>query len=191
MPSSSSAAARPTLAWQVQPDWWSLGVTMFVLFSDRMPFHGSTDEKTDEHTCNDNMADKYKHGEPADLQKVITALCTKDVCTRLGCSGGVEEVKRHAYFSGFDWAALEAGTLKAPIEPNVNDINAPSAKDIKGFTDPPGVTWGAADQQRTAGWNYFSPLLWQNEAIERIKKKKELKGGGGGGAGGGGCCTIA
>lgn len=27
--------------YQCEPDWWSLGVTMFVLHSDKMPFHGA------------------------------------------------------------------------------------------------------------------------------------------------------
>lgn len=111
----------------VEPDWFSLGVTMFVLFSDKMPFHGKTPEETDEQTQTKEVA--FKHDEPPDLQKIISQLCEKKVEGRLGCGGGgIEEIKKHEYFSGFDWQVLEAGNMKAPFVPNPDDINAPSAK---------------------------------------------------------------
>ena len=41
-------------------------MTMFVLFSHKMPFYGKGDEGTDESTCKGVVV--YKHGEPEDLQ---------------------------------------------------------------------------------------------------------------------------
>jgi len=168
-----------------QPDWWSLGVTMFVLYSDRTPFHGKDDESKDAATCSGEI--DYKHGEPEDLQKVIGDLCTIDITKRLGCNGGLEEVKKHPYFAGFDWDALIAGTLEPQIKPNVNDINAPGKNEIAAFKKPKDVEWTEEDQAKFKEWDYMDPELWYDEAMFRIKKYKELSGGGGGG----GCCTIA
>ena len=156
-----------------QPDWWSLGVTMFVLFSDKMPFSGKGDEEKDAATCKGEI--NYKHEEPKDLQEVISALCTIDVSQRLGCQGGgVAELRNHPYFAGFDWQALEAGTLAAPIQPNVNDINAPSAKEIAAFVKPKDVEWTGEDQAKFAEWDSIDTEVWGDEAIARIKKRKEL-----------------
>lgn len=131
----------------------------------------------------------FKHDEPDDLQAVIKAFCTIDMKQRLGCNGGLEEVKKHPYFNGFDWAALEAGTLPAPVLPNVNDINAPDKSEIAKFVKPKDVEWTDADQKDFADWDYFDSELWlEAEAMTRIQKYKELSGGGGGA---GGCCTIA
>jgi serine/threonine protein kinase len=170
-----------------EPDWWSLGVTMFVLFSDRMPFHGKTDEAIDEATCKGEI--DYKHGEPADVQSIISALCTIDTSKRLGCSNGLEEIKGHSYFTGknFDWVKLERGEYEAPYKPNVNDINAPGKDDVKAFKVPDGIKWEAEEQEQFKSWDYFNGTAWEDEAVTRIKKTKELEGGGGGG----GCCTIA
>lgn len=179
-----------------QPDWWSLGVTIYVLFSHKMPFHAAEDvDKKDEDAKHKSIDDAtcaavidYKHGEPAELQEVVSALCTVDTSARLGCNGGASSLKSHAFWSGFNWDALEHGEMKAPIQPNINDINAPSKKDIDEFKEPKDVTWDAADTETFKDWNYVNKKCWEEEVIERIKKKKELEGGKGGG--GGGCCMV-
>ena len=179
-----------------QPDWWSLGVTMFVLQSDKVPFKGKEDAEKDAATCAGEI--DFKHGEPEDLQQIISALCTIDITKRLGCTSGVDELKAHPYFAGFNWDQLEAGEMDAPIKPNVNDINAPSKGDIDAFKPPKDVTWEADDQAKFASWDYMDKEIWQQEAIARIKKRKELtkvlgKPSTGGGAKfqGGVCPTIS
>jgi len=171
-------------AYSTEPDWWSLGVTAFVLFCHKLPFFGSDEEK-DAMTVAGVI--EYKHDEPAELQKFITDLCTVDMGAR--CKG-VDGLKAHPYFAGYDWASLEQGKMEAPFAPNVNDINAPDAKEIAGFVAPKDVTWDDAEKQLFSSWDFFNPVMWEmDEAVYRIKKMKELSGGGGGG--GGGCCTIA
>ena len=64
--------------------------------------------------------------------------------------------------------------MKAPVQPNVNDINAPSKNDIEAFVPPKDTTWAADDQARLADWEYMDPEVWQDEAVSRIKKRKEL-----------------
>ena len=155
-----------------EPDWWSLGVTVFVLFSDKMPFHGKTDDERNEATL--AGAIDFKHGEPAPLQALVAALCERDTTKRLGCTSGLRDLEEHAYFAGFEWEKLEYGQIDAPIKPNVNDINAPSAKDIAAFVPPKDVAWESDDQARFAGWDYMDVELFGDEAIARIRKRKEL-----------------
>lgn len=169
------------------PDWWSLGVTVYVLTSDKMPFKGKSDEEKDEATC--AGAVEYNHGESAEIQQFVSALCTVDIDKRLGCKDGLNDLKGAPFFAGFDWAALEAGTIDAEVKPNVNDINAPSKSDIDAFKKPKGAEWSDEDQSAFKDWDYTDADLWlKYEAPFRIKSKKEIEKGGGGG---GGCCTIA
>ena len=77
--------------------------------------------------------------------------------------------------------------MDSPIKPNVNDINAPSSKDISDFKPPKDITWEDADQERFKNWNMMDVEIWQDEAIARIKKRGEIVKGAGGG---GGCCVV-
>jgi len=167
-----------------EPDWWSLGVTSFVLFSDKMPFHGEDDAAKDAKTVSGEI--DYAHGEPDDLKKFIGDLCTIDMSARLK---GLSGVKAHPYFSGFNWAALESGELAPPVVPSPNDINAPDKNSIPPFVADPSVTWDADDQAKFATWDYMNTDIWGDEAIAMMEKRKLI--GGGGGGGGGGCCTIS
>jgi len=169
------------------PDWWSLGVTVYVLNSDKMPFKGKTDEEKDAATCSGEI--EYNHGESDEIKAFVSALCTIDPEARLGCKGGLADIKGAPFFAGFDWAALEGGTMDAEVKPNVNDINAPSKSEIDGFKKPKDVQWTDEDQAAFKEWDYMDVELWYKyEAPFRIKSKKEIDKSGGGG---GGCCTIA
>ena len=127
-----------------------------LLQSDKMPFSGKSDEEKNEATI--SGAIEYKHGEPEIFQSLISGLCEVDMSKRLGCNGGLHDLQAHPYFVGYNWEALEYGKVDAPIKPNVNDINAPSAKDIAAFVPPKDVTWEAADQAKFADFGYGRPL---------------------------------
>jgi serine/threonine kinase 32 len=167
-----------------EPDWWSLGVTAYVLTSDKMPFKGGDDAEKDAATCAGTI--EFAHGESDALQGIVKSLCVVDKDARLK---GVDALKAHPYFSGFNWAGVENGTYDPEIKPNPNDINAPSKNEIEAFKKPKDVDWTSEDQAKFADWEFMNKDAWMDEAIFRIKKKKEIKGSGGGG--GGGCCTIA
>ena len=178
--------AMNRVPYTVHPDWWSLGVTAFVLFADRLPFSGSTPAEQDEATCKGKIT--FKRGEPAPLQSLVSALCTVTPTARLG-AGGLDEVKKHPYFAGFDWAALEAGTMAPKLVPDPNEINAPSRDEMRVLKAPEGVTWDEEDQRAFASWDYVGEASWEDEAIRMLEKNKELEGGSAT-AGGGGCCVL-
>jgi len=182
-----------------EPDWWSLGVTAYVLFSHKMPFYSKEsglegeekDKAVDEASCSGEI--DFKRDEPDNFKKLVTDLCTIDTASRLCCKDGASELEAHPYFAGFDWAALKAGQFQSPYVPNPNDINAPSKKEIPPFLDPEGVVWEDAEKSQFTkdSWDYINPKMWEgDEMITRINKFKELPGMGGVGGGGGGCCMI-
>jgi len=176
-------------AYTTEPDWWSLGVTLYVLWSHHMPFHGKTDEESEASTAAGVI--DFKRDEPAGMQDLIKALCTVDMTKRLT---GLKALKAHPYMAGFDWARFEVGELDAEIKPNPNDINAPSKSEIDNFKDPKGVEWTDADQAYFSTWDYYNPAIFLSEesvfAIE-MKDKASKAALGTSGGGGGGCCAIA
>ncbi|KAI8838212.1 hypothetical protein BJ741DRAFT_576979 [Chytriomyces cf. hyalinus JEL632] len=104
-------------------DWWSFGVLLFTMLRGKYPFSGS-DEDEMLHNIRNTVLEF-----PADLPQ--DTLLTIDQTRRLG--GGVmgaQEIKRHSYFKGIDWAAFEK-RQKAPIwRPSMKN-----EKDVSNF-DP-------------------------------------------------------
>lgn len=54
-------------------------------------------------------------------KSLIKKLLVADLTKRYGClKGGADDIKKHKWFSGFDWEALLQRQLPAPIVPTVN-----------------------------------------------------------------------
>jgi len=99
-------------------DYWSFGVLVYEMIHGDTPFSG----KDDSETCRKILSvsvdfDSKISKEAKDLLK---KLLNRDPKTRLGMGKqGVKAIKSHAWFNGFNWAALEAGTLTPPFKPDV------------------------------------------------------------------------
>ncbi|OXB74903.1 UNVERIFIED_CONTAM: hypothetical protein H355_009647 [Colinus virginianus] len=83
-------------------DWWSFGVLMFEMLTGTLPFQGKDRNETM------NMILKAKLGMPQFLspeaQSLLRMLFKRNPSNRLGAgSDGVEEIKRHPFFSTVDW----------------------------------------------------------------------------------------
>ena len=63
---------------------------------------------------------KHKNITKQELRDLLSRLLTRRPALRLGAqAGGADDVKRHPWFAGFDWAAFEARRLPAPHAPRV------------------------------------------------------------------------
>uniref|UniRef100_A0A8C9NQ25 Ribosomal protein S6 kinase n=1 Tax=Serinus canaria TaxID=9135 RepID=A0A8C9NQ25_SERCA len=95
-------------------DWWSFGVLMFEMLTGTLPFQGKDRKETM------TMILKAKLGMPQFLsleaQSLLRMLFKRNPANRLG-PDGVEEIKRHAFFSKIDWNKLYRREIHPPFKP--------------------------------------------------------------------------
>ncbi|CAO2624168.1 Ribosomal protein S6 kinase alpha-3 [Lemmus lemmus] len=95
-------------------DWWSFGVLMFEMLTGTLPFQGKDRKETM------TMILKAKLGMPQFLspeaQSLLRMLFKRNPANRLG-PDGVEEIKRHSFFSTIDWNKLYRREIHPPFKP--------------------------------------------------------------------------
>jgi len=112
-------------------DWWTLGIFIYEMLASYPPFYDEDPMKT---------YAKIMHGSitfPSHFSKEAVSLIKKLLhhksTKRLGVvKGGAKLIKKHPWFKGFDWDALLAKKLKAPIVPKIKGNT-----DISNFDDYP------------------------------------------------------
>ncbi|XP_027722484.1 ribosomal protein S6 kinase alpha-3 isoform X3 [Vombatus ursinus] len=97
-------------------DWWSFGVLMFEMLTGTLPFQGKDRKETM------TMILKAKLGMPQFLspeaQSLLRMLFKRNPANRLGAGpDGVEEIKRHSFFSTIDWNKLYRREILPPFKP--------------------------------------------------------------------------
>uniref|UniRef100_A0A803Y2Z0 non-specific serine/threonine protein kinase n=1 Tax=Meleagris gallopavo TaxID=9103 RepID=A0A803Y2Z0_MELGA len=96
-------------------DWWSFGVLMFEMLTGTLPFQGKDRKETM------TMILKAKLGMPQFLspeaQSLLRMLFKRNPANRLAGPDGVEEIKRHPFFSKIDWNKLYRREIHPPFKP--------------------------------------------------------------------------
>ncbi|XP_063063451.1 ribosomal protein S6 kinase alpha-3 isoform X4 [Engraulis encrasicolus] len=97
-------------------DWWSYGVLMFEMLTGTLPFQGKDRKETM------TMILKAKLGMPQFLspeaQSLLRSLFKRNPSNRLGAGpDGVEEIKRHSFYSTIDWNKLFRREIHPPFKP--------------------------------------------------------------------------
>merc|ERR1719263_1543121 len=110
-------------------DWWTLGVLTFELMSGHPPFESAAPMQIYSKVTKGILKVAFPPKLKGACEDLVKNLCAKDPSERLPVKkGGIENIKKHAWYSGFDWDAMRDGTLEAPYKPIVK-----SKKDIKNF----------------------------------------------------------
>lgn len=107
-------------------DYWCLGVFLYELTHGTAPFYAKNFQTRNRKILkgfdSDNLPSHFSGG----LSDLISNLLISDQSKRLGrTQNGIDAIKNHRWFAGFDWEGLRDQTLKAPIEPNIpSDIKS-------------------------------------------------------------------
>ncbi|XP_044258969.1 cGMP-dependent protein kinase, isozyme 1 [Tribolium madens] len=98
-------------------DYWALGILMHELLTGNPPFTASDPMKTYNLILKGiDMIDFAKHHIGRAAQSLIKKLCRDLPSERLGYQkGGIQDIKKHKWFQGFDWDGLINQTLPSPI----------------------------------------------------------------------------
>eukprot|EP00930_Biecheleria_cincta_P050080 TRINITY_DN3525_c0_g1_i1.p1 TRINITY_DN3525_c0_g1~~TRINITY_DN3525_c0_g1_i1.p1 ORF type:complete len:776 (+),score=198.61 TRINITY_DN3525_c0_g1_i1:118-2445(+) len=111
-------------------DWWTLGVLTFELMVGKPPFESAQPmqiyQKVNKGINKVNFPSKCK----GPLEDFVKKLCQKNPSDRLPMTkGGADNIKKHAWYKGFDWNRFSDLTMDPPYKPSVK-----SKKDIQNFS---------------------------------------------------------
>ncbi|XP_021716254.1 phototropin-1-like isoform X1 [Chenopodium quinoa] len=93
-------------------DWWALGILIYEMLYGYTPFRGKTRQKTFTNVLQKNL--KFPSSKQVSLhaKQLIYQLLQKDPKSRLGAYEGANEIKRHPFFRGVNWALVRG--MKPP-----------------------------------------------------------------------------
>ena len=100
-------------------DWWSYGILLYEMLYGIPPFYSKNTEKMFDLITKAKLKFPQKIEVSDDAKDLIKKLLVKNQDLRLGCEGGFEEIKKHSFFKGFDFKALEEKKLEAPFIPTL------------------------------------------------------------------------
>lgn len=97
-------------------DYWALGILIFEMTTGSVPFEGGDSMSTYQLILKGQIVFPEKF--PPACQKIVTLFCQKKPQRRLGYLN-IDDVKRHHWFTGFDWQSFTALKMDSPYKPNV------------------------------------------------------------------------
>ncbi|KAL3098375.1 hypothetical protein niasHT_022739 [Heterodera trifolii] len=101
-------------------DWWSFGVIAFELLTGCSPFTVDGNQNSTEDIARRILTKKVPYPKWMDrtARDFIGQLLNRDPKLRLGARGAAE-VKKHQFFDGTDWEAVERRQTPGPIKPSM------------------------------------------------------------------------
>nr|AML76717.1 putative LOV domain-containing protein [Ardisia revoluta] len=113
-------------------DWWALGILLYEMLYGYTPFRGKTRQKTFANVLHKDL--KFPGSIPVSLaaKQLIYRLLHRDPKNRLGSREGANEIKRHPFFKGINWALIRCMN---PPKLDVPIIGAEDEKENK-VVDP-------------------------------------------------------
>lgn len=103
-------------------DYWSLGVLVYELLSKKTPFLAGSDLKMYANIQKGIHAVSFSSKIKSNAKSIVQALCQKEATNRLGYQkGGIDDIRKHKWYAGFDWKRFQAQQEAAPLIPQIKD----------------------------------------------------------------------
>jgi len=116
-------------------DYWSLGILVYELLTRKTPFRAKDDLTIYENILRGIHSVQFSYRVSRKAEMLIKSLCRQEPSERLGYQkGGINDIRKHKWFGGFDWDGFHAQRVPAPILPDVRDPMEQAEK--AGLLDP-------------------------------------------------------
>jgi len=126
-------------------DYWSLGILVYELLTRKTPFRAKDDLTIYENILRGIHSVQFSYRISRKAEMLIKALCRQEPSERLGYQkGGINDIRKHKWFGGFDWDGFHVQRVPAPILPDVRDPmeNADKAQQLENMNHIPDETSG-------------------------------------------------
>ncbi|XP_075895078.1 cGMP-dependent protein kinase 1 [Nelusetta ayraudi] len=114
----------------VSADLWSLGVLVFELLSERLPFSNSDPLKSLSAAIGGIEQIDFPKTIGKSASSLIKKLCRSNPSERLGSQrNGAKDIQKHKWFEGFNWDGLCKRILNPPVIPRVKHLTDSTSGD--------------------------------------------------------------
>nr|AML79211.1 putative LOV domain-containing protein [Synsepalum dulcificum] len=96
-------------------DWWALGILLYEMLYGYTPFRGKTRQKTFANILHKDLKFPGSISVSPSAKQLMHRLLHRDPMNRLGSREGSNEIKRHPFFKGINWALVRC--MKPPKMP--------------------------------------------------------------------------
>nr|AML77263.1 putative LOV domain-containing protein [Geobalanus oblongifolius] len=99
-------------------DWWALGILLYEMLYGYTPFRGKTRQRTFSNILHKDLKFPGSISVSLNAKQLMYRLLHRDPKNRLGSHEGANEIKRHPFFKGVNWAlvrCMNPPQLDAPI----------------------------------------------------------------------------
>lgn len=101
-------------------DWWTLGILAFELMAGTPPFEAPTPMKTYQKVKDGIGKVVFPAKCKGPLEDFVKNLCKANPSERLPMmKGGADNIRKHAWYNGFDWDKFDNLTMPVPYLPAV------------------------------------------------------------------------
>merc|ERR1719247_3432333 len=111
-------------------DWWTLGILNFELLAGHPPFESASPMQIYQKVTKGINKVQFPKACKGQVESLIKGNCHANPAERLPMKkGGTENVKKHDWYKGFDWSAMEGQTADPPYKPAIKN-----KKDMANFS---------------------------------------------------------